>query len=311
MSIASAFSANPLVREKLAQYLALAYARGVGPHGVLEPVLRDLAVADAADLVGEGLQGVLGASALVFADGRRDSRANLPDPPLEEDQGNDAERCVEETGDALAALTARFQGGALELGQWRDLMGGALAEGLRAAYTLGNNRGLEPRMAAGLRAEMRDQGEYLDGFADDVASDVAPALAVAIPAFDPAGRPGLSSALALAARIAGTSAALGSLARAHRRDILAPLRLDARARLYAHKARAWYYRGATARAKRAGDYVVYWEGGTNSCPGCQQRAGGSPYAPDDLPGYPGDGGTPCKMNCRCTLAYRRESVGGA
>ena len=38
-----------------------------------------------------------------------------------------------------------------------------------------------------------------------------------------------------------------------------------------------------------------------SCEDCTANADGSPYNRDDLPGYPGDGGTQCGGNCRCRV----------
>lgn len=42
-------------------------------------------------------------------------------------------------------------------------------------------------------------------------------------------------------------------------------------------------------------------GGDNNCDDCPEIAAGSPYTPETLPSYPGDGSTQCLANCRCSL----------
>jgi len=57
--------------------------------------------------------------------------------------------------------------------------------------------------------------------------------------------------------------------------------------------------GAVALYQRVaavtGEMGVDWIDSPSACPLCQQNAAGSPYAPEDVPPYPGHGG------CRCDL----------
>jgi hypothetical protein len=41
--------------------------------------------------------------------------------------------------------------------------------------------------------------------------------------------------------------------------------------------------------------LVNWENDGNPCAACQDYAAGSPYAPQDVPGYP------AHLNCQCEL----------
>jgi hypothetical protein len=54
--------------------------------------------------------------------------------------------------------------------------------------------------------------------------------------------------------------------------------------------------------------VIYWNLGTTEkhCGVCPDLAAGSPYKPQDLHQVPGDGSTPCRGNCDCTLS--REKI---
>lgn len=286
------------------QRLAAAYDRGAGgaPAADAEALLRDLAVETLADWCGAGLVGPHGAALLAFADGRAASRAPAQPPPLDGDHHREAEALVAALAATLAGLWRRLAAGELDLGAWRDLVGGALAAGLRSAYTVGAGHpptGDDQRL---LVAELAAQRDYLDGFA----ADLAHALAAALSPLDPAWavvaeRPTPAGAVA-AAITAATHTAVGLLTQA-----LAGLtpKLSARLAQYANAARAAYYRGAVARAA-GGPWRVWWElGAAQHCVGCSDYAAGSPYTPDSLPAVPGDGSTPCRGNCKCSLRFER------
>lgn len=86
-------------------------------------------------------------------------------------------------------------------------------------------------------------------------------------------------------------------------DLLARLLLYAR-RLRGTSNEAW------ARTMPT-DTVYDWvEGDTHPCAVCPERAKGGPYTAETLPGFPGDGSTPCKSNCGCGLRVNGTPLTG-
>ncbi len=78
----------------------------------------------------------------------------------------------------------------------------------------------------------------------------------------------------------------------------------ARIRQYGNSTQQSYWK----EYKLATKEQLWWTLGTNErhCGACPALAAGSPYDPKDLNQVPGDGNTPCRGNCDCTLS--REQV---
>lgn len=291
-----------------ADALLAAYARGCArPLAEVGALGAALALGEALDWWDRGLVGPRGAALLAFADGRRDGRAALEPPPLDDDHEATAATLAEGLAEALLDLGDRLQAGEFDLDTFRDLAGGVLAEGVRAAYVAGLGGVPDAAEAAALLAALEEQSDYLAGFAEDILDRVGAALGLPEPEED-------DDEAALAARRATTAArwaaALpgGGAAAATLLSALAGLSLAGRLKLYAGKAVEWLYRGLSARAARTdgGNYVVWWQNGVGHiCRDCRDLADGSPYSLQQAPPPPASGFTACRANCRCSLRYQR------
>lgn len=80
--------------------------------------------------------------------------------------------------------------------------------------------------------------------------------------------------------------------------------INRRAQLYVRKLRGTSNE-AFAGTVALDDLVEWIRGSGDTCVSCRTWAEGGPYAPEDLPAYPGDGKSECLTNCNCRL--RRQS----
>lgn len=73
----------------------------------------------------------------------------------------------------------------------------------------------------------------------------------------------------------------------------------ARIQMYGNAATQSYW---SEYAERSTGQLEWQLSAAEHCAGCVSNANGSPYTRETLPNYPGDGGTECLSNCKCTLS---------
>ena len=72
---------------------------------------------------------------------------------------------------------------------------------------------------------------------------------------------------------------------------------------------AYYSANRTWLNSLPSEMLIYWNALPGCCDGCSARQEGGPYTRASLPGIPGDGSTPCMMNCRCSISTDTGAVG--
>jgi hypothetical protein len=76
--------------------------------------------------------------------------------------------------------------------------------------------------------------------------------------------------------------------------------MDRRAQLYVRKLRGTSNEAFVGTADSA-DEIEWHLSAAEHCADCRSYGAGSPYKPDALPAYPGDGKSACITNCKCRL----------
>lgn len=76
--------------------------------------------------------------------------------------------------------------------------------------------------------------------------------------------------------------------------------IDRRAQMYVRKLRGTSNEAFAGTADTE-DEIEWLMSASEHCQSCRDLAAGSPYKPDELPTYPGSGGTSCLTSCRCRL----------